>query len=57
MNKTETVKFLEENNISFFVYKNGDIFVEDNARKLVRDFSKKLNFQVMGKDWKYKKDL
>jgi hypothetical protein len=53
MNKTETVKFLEENNISFFVYKNGDIFVEDNARKLVRDFSKKLNFQVMGKDWNY----
>ena len=25
MNKTETVKYLEENNISFFVYKNGDI--------------------------------
>tara|TARA_R110002012_G_scaffold175077_1_gene339920 strand:+ start:1159 stop:1548 length:390 start_codon:yes stop_codon:yes gene_type:complete len=53
MNKTETVKFLEENNISFFVYKNGDILVEEKSRKLVRDFSKKLNFKVMGKDWNY----
>lgn len=53
MNKTETIKFLEENNISFFVYKNGDILVEEKSRKLVRDFSKKLNFKVMGKDWNY----
>lgn len=53
MNKTETVKFLEENNISFFVFKNGDILVEEKSRKLVRDLSKKLNFKVMGKDWNY----
>tara|TARA_R100001463_G_scaffold135807_1_gene199716 strand:- start:48 stop:422 length:375 start_codon:yes stop_codon:yes gene_type:complete len=53
MNKTETVKFLEENNISFFVFKNGDITVADNARKLLKNLSKKTNLRVMGKDWNY----